>query len=106
MSKAAFIVIFVNIMLSEVVNGRLVDSDYHQKPVPELVVRCRADCLEKFLYTSNYEINPIEDCQEQSNCSMCWDFCQFLHLEKRDIIKSMCTDHTCVSIHFSDYCFL
>lgn len=92
----AFLAIALLQMLSTI-DGRLIDKDYNERNVPEFVARCRASCLEKFFYATEDDVMPIEQCEDESNCAMCWDYCQFLYLEKRATIKSMCTDHTCVS---------
>lgn len=98
---ATFTILLLTLMCP--VNGRLVDTDLDT--VTEVVARCRATCLEKFLFgsDSNDIEMPIDACHMQSNCWMCWDFCQFLHKEKRAVIKSMCSNSSCVSIHCCYY---
>lgn len=97
-------IIFVITLISDMVNGRLVDTDNENGIVPEVVARCRATCIDKFLDETDNMVNPISDCNDESNCSMCWDFCQFLYLEKRDVFKNMCDNISCVSrifvLHF------
>lgn len=85
-----------------ITNARLIDRETDSWPVPELVTRCRASCLDKFLYTTAYDVKPFEKCRDDTNCLMCWDFCQYLYLENRATMKNMCTDYTCVSI-FREY---
>lgn len=98
--------ILFQLKLFTMAHGRLVDSDLNDKPVAEVVARCRASCLDKFFYTT--ELNddePIEICQDEANCSMCWDYCQFLYLEKRAVIENMCTDYICVSRQYLVFLF-
>lgn len=89
--------ILVIMLVSGAVDGRLVDTDGENGIVPELVARCRATCIDNFLDRIDNMVHPIGECQEESNCSMCWDFCQFLHMEKRDVFKNMCDNISCVS---------
>lgn len=87
------------------INGRLVDLDTgsHIKIVPELVARCRTTCIEKFLPHSENMVAPANACRDTSQCSMCWDFCNFLYKEKSDVFKNICTNYTCVSVHLDYY---
>lgn len=80
------------------VSGRLVDANSPTAIVPELVARCRATCIDKFLLDSENTVIPIDECREETHCSMCWDFCQFLYAEKQHVSKGVCTNYTCVSI--------
>lgn len=100
-SMALRIVIF-SILLASVcpVNGRLVDFNSNSVGATEVVARCRATCLQKFLFDDENDVVPIDECLKQSHCAMCWDFCQFLYKEKRSLFKAMCTDPICVSINY------
>jgi hypothetical protein len=49
----------------------------------------------------NNNVNAAEsddECDENQNCYMCWDYCSWLNKEKKAISKQMCTDEICVSI--------
>lgn len=94
-------IFIVLIVLNYRCSARLIDRDIGDRPVPELVARCRASCIEKFL-----DEMSIEECHDQANCSMCYDFCQFLYLERRTTIKSICTDYICVSIGILIYFYV
>lgn len=89
--------IFLTIILIGVANGRLIDTGAVNEAVPEVVARCRATCIDRFLYQKENMIDVMGECQEQSTCLMCWDFCQFLHKENQDVRKNMCDNVTCVS---------
>lgn len=95
----AFLIVILSIILSSIcpVNGRLADMNSNSVVVTEVVARCRATCLDKFLFDDENVDAPIDECLTQSHCAMCWDFCQFLYKEKRSVFKAMCTDSTCVS---------
>lgn len=97
--SAALSVVFFTILLTSIcsVHGRLVDMNANAAVVTEVVARCRATCLEKFLFASESNDVPIDECLEKSSCWMCWDFCQFLHKEKRHLIKNVCSHPICVS---------
>lgn len=97
--STTFLLVLVTSLLTSIcsVNGRLIDMNSNLVVVTEVVARCRATCLEKFLFGSRNIDVPIDECIEKSDCAMCWDFCQFLHKEKRSIVKEMCTDSICVS---------
>lgn len=92
------ILVFIVLNVSNIVSGRVIDTDTRNDVVAEVVAQCRLSCVEKFIPQFENVISPITDCQEQSNCSMCWDFCQFLHLEKREVVKSVCQNIVCVSL--------
>lgn len=91
-------ILFVITLVGEMISGRLIDTDSENGIVPEVVARCRATCIDKLLDQKDNMVHPIGECHEDSNCSMCWDFCQFLYLEKRDVFKNMCDNISCVSI--------
>lgn len=100
-STAFTLVILYTILISLIcpVNCRLITMGSNSVVVMEEVARCRATCLDKFLFGNKNSETPIDACLDQSDCSMCWDYCQFLHREKRYIFKAMCSDAVCVSVY-------
>ena len=94
----SIIFVFVAVAI-QVVQCRIVHkiSDHHVA-VSETVQRCRATCLEQFLPKESNHINIFEECTDNPNCFMCWDYCKILHKENRIISNIMCSDEICVSI--------
>lgn len=101
------------------VAGRFIHriEDY-DRPTNVFVAECRKGCLIKvctpklpsqwqFNYRSFFsqflqrpiDVFAIDNCSDQPNCFMCWDYCSMLYRErKRQLItKLMCTDDVCVS---------
>lgn len=70
-----------------------------QKTMPpmkfETIAACRRACLMEYLIDSQ---DSLGGCEPHSNCLMCWDYCAFLHGQKRNKLKAICNDPTCVSI--------
>lgn len=67
----------------------------------DAVTACRMSCFDKFLTDrDDSAVNPfwniVDQCIEQSNCYMCYDFCGMLNDESRMIGKLMCTNDSCV----------
>lgn len=90
-------VLFILILSTERVESRNIEmQNYRDVMIPEAIVQCRASCIKRFLFEVENMLT-MPSCDDNSNCAMCWDFCQTLFIEERHIFKSICTNHTCVS---------
>lgn len=94
-------VILIAVLSADSVDSRTIEMEnYNEIMIPEAIVRCRATCIDRFLFgMENMLIAP--NCRGHNNCAMCWDFCQTLFVVDRPIIKSICTNYTCVCFKFN-----
>lgn len=69
-----------------------------KEDIPQVISQCRAACIQRFLFERENIVTQL-NCNDHSNCEMCWDFCDTLIVQS-DIFHSICSDYTCVSLFF------
>lgn len=93
------ITLVILVLLNKSASGRTIElKNYRDVMIPNEIIQCRAACIDKFLLETDNMI-MLPNCHDHNNCAMCWDFCQTLFIEERHIFKSICTNHTCVSLN-------
>lgn len=70
---------------------------YEKILVPKMIDQCRAACLDRFLFDRTNDVMQT-NCLDHNNCAMCWDFCELLVVSETNVFRSICSNHTCVSI--------
>lgn len=88
------LIFVVGINVTECRNIKI--ESFEELFMPKVIDRCRAACLGRFLFEMD-NIVQQSNCQEHSNCAMCWDFCESLIVKNAITFHSMCINHTCVS---------
>lgn len=98
MESCKLIVLLLLIFRINSIDGRNIESSsVHDIMPPQPVVQCRTQCLVKYILDDGNSVDLFPNCDDDTNCAMCWDFCKTFHSQDRHFMKNICTDYTCVS---------
>lgn len=99
MESCKLIVLLLLIFRINSIDGRNIESSsVHDIMPPQPVVQCRTQCLVKYILDDGNSVDLFPNCDDDTNCAMCWDFCKTFHSQDRHFMKNICTDYTCVSL--------